>query len=102
MRRAIATTIWRFSTNRMLHEYVEQLYLPAAGVESGAAAAVSTPPHEEAIAAAQPLELAKQADASHAAALESGNGAIDGVDGAKPKRPKKRKQPAEPLAGGSG
>ena len=102
MRRAIATTIWRFSTNRMLHEYVEQLYLPAAGVESGATARVSTPPHEAAVAAAQALELAKHADAGHAAALESGNGAIDGVDGAKPKRPKKRKQPAEPLAGGSG
>ena len=33
MRRSIASTIWRFSTIRMLHEYVERLYLPAAGVE---------------------------------------------------------------------
>jgi starch phosphorylase len=33
MRRSIATTIWRFSTTRMLHEYAELLYLPAAGVE---------------------------------------------------------------------
>jgi starch phosphorylase len=32
MRNAIASTIWRFSTTRMLHEYTEQLYLPAAGV----------------------------------------------------------------------
>ncbi len=32
MRAAIASTIWRFSTTRMLHEYVERLYLPAAGV----------------------------------------------------------------------
>jgi starch phosphorylase len=32
MRRSIATTIWRFSTTRMLHEYSERLYLPAAGV----------------------------------------------------------------------
>ena len=32
MRRAISTTIWRFSTTRMLHEYTERLYLPAAGV----------------------------------------------------------------------
>ncbi len=31
MRNAIASTIWRFSTTRMLHEYTEQLYLPAAG-----------------------------------------------------------------------
>jgi starch phosphorylase len=33
MKRSIATTIWRFSTTRMLHEYVELAYLPAAGVE---------------------------------------------------------------------
>ena len=33
MRRSMATTLWRFSTTRMLQEYVEQLYLPAAGVE---------------------------------------------------------------------
>ena len=39
MRRAMATALWRFSTTRMLHEYAEQLYLPAAGVPVGAAAA---------------------------------------------------------------
>jgi glycogen phosphorylase len=33
MRRSMATSLWRFSTTRMLQEYVEQLYLPAAGVE---------------------------------------------------------------------
>ena len=38
MRRAMSTTIWRFSTTRMLHEYTEQLYLPAAGVDLVAAA----------------------------------------------------------------
>ena len=32
MRRSIASTIWRFSTTRMLHEYLERLYLPAAAV----------------------------------------------------------------------
>jgi starch phosphorylase len=32
MRRAMASTLWRFSTTRMLHEYTESLYLPAAGV----------------------------------------------------------------------
>jgi glycogen phosphorylase len=32
MRRSMATALWRFSTTRMLHEYTEQLYLPAAGV----------------------------------------------------------------------
>jgi starch phosphorylase len=31
MRSSIASTIWRFSTTRMLHDYTEQLYLPAAG-----------------------------------------------------------------------
>ena len=30
MRRSMASSLWRFSTTRMLHEYVEQLYLPAA------------------------------------------------------------------------
>jgi glycogen phosphorylase len=39
MRNSIASTIWRFSTTRMLHEYVERLYLPAAGVEPAAPAA---------------------------------------------------------------
>ncbi len=33
MRNSIASTIWRFSTTRMLHEYVERLYLPAAAPE---------------------------------------------------------------------
>ncbi len=33
MRNSIASTIWRFSTTRMLHEYVERLYLPAAGAD---------------------------------------------------------------------
>ncbi len=32
MHRAMSTSLWRFSTTRMLHEYVERLYLPAAGV----------------------------------------------------------------------
>jgi starch phosphorylase len=32
MRNAIGNAIWRFSTTRMLREYTERLYLPAAGV----------------------------------------------------------------------
>jgi starch phosphorylase len=32
MRRSMSTTLWRFSTTRMLHEYTERLYLPAAGL----------------------------------------------------------------------
>ena len=30
MRRSMASTLWRFSTTRMLHDYVEKMYLPAA------------------------------------------------------------------------
>ncbi len=41
MRKSMASSLWRFSTTRMLEEYVERLYLPAAGV---AAPAVSTAP----------------------------------------------------------
>jgi len=33
MRASIASTIWRFSTTRMLQQYAEHLYLPAAGFE---------------------------------------------------------------------
>jgi starch phosphorylase len=32
MRRSMGSTIWRFSTTRMLQEYTEKLYLPAAGI----------------------------------------------------------------------
>jgi starch phosphorylase len=32
MRRAMATSLWQFSTTRMLQEYAELLYLPAAGI----------------------------------------------------------------------
>jgi hypothetical protein len=28
----MATALWNFSATRMLHEYTEHLYLPAAGV----------------------------------------------------------------------
>lgn len=37
MRRSMATTLWRFSTTRMLHDYTEELYLPAAGIGRGVA-----------------------------------------------------------------
>jgi hypothetical protein len=30
MKASMSSTIWQFSTTRMLQEYVEQLYLPAA------------------------------------------------------------------------
>lgn len=35
MQRSMAKAIWRFSSTRMLHEYAEQMYLPAAGVSAG-------------------------------------------------------------------
>jgi starch phosphorylase len=37
MRRSMETTLWQFSTTRMLQEYTEQLYLPAAGIAVPAA-----------------------------------------------------------------
>jgi starch phosphorylase len=40
MRGAMASSLWEFSTTRMLQQYAEGLYLPAAGVE------VSAPPAE--------------------------------------------------------
>jgi len=43
MRRAMATSLWQFSTTRMLHEYTERLYLPAAGV------AMTEPDHAPAV-----------------------------------------------------
>ena len=33
MKEGIASTIWQFSTTRMLEEYVEQLYLPAGAMQ---------------------------------------------------------------------
>ena len=39
MRRSMASTLWRFSTTRMLHDYVEKMYLPperAAGIAAKA------------------------------------------------------------------
>jgi len=48
MRRAMTTTIWRFSTTRMLHEYTELLYLPAAGVDLATVATARRPTVTEA------------------------------------------------------
>ncbi len=38
MKESIASTIWRFSTTRMLQEYAEQLYIPAATADALATA----------------------------------------------------------------
>jgi hypothetical protein len=34
MRRSMASTLWQFSTTRMLHEYVERMYLPRVDEDS--------------------------------------------------------------------
>jgi starch phosphorylase len=41
MRRAMATSLWRFSTTRMLRDYVEKMYLPAAASARETAEAVA-------------------------------------------------------------
>ena len=44
MRRSMASSLWRFSTTRMLHDYVEKMYLPAATSARASAAEASTAP----------------------------------------------------------
>ena len=56
MRRAAGTSLWDFSTTRMLAEYVEQMYLPTAGgtiaaAATSAATSVATAPADVARAA---------------------------------------------------
>ncbi|HET7676467.1 MAG TPA: alpha-glucan family phosphorylase [Candidatus Limnocylindrales bacterium] len=47
MKRSMASALWRFSTARMLEEYVEQLYLPAAASSmAGASRRAPLPRHE--------------------------------------------------------
>ncbi len=43
MRRSISSTLWRFSTVRMLHEYADWMYMPAAGVQPKKTAGPSAP-----------------------------------------------------------
>jgi starch phosphorylase len=50
MRNAMASSLWRFSTTRMLHEYVERMYLPperAAAISAVAAAVAGARPRAE-------------------------------------------------------
>jgi glycogen phosphorylase len=50
MRNAMASSLWRFSTTRMLHEYVERMYLPpkrAAAISAVAAAVAGARPGAE-------------------------------------------------------
>jgi starch phosphorylase len=53
MRRSIASTIWRFSTTRMLQRYIEDMYLAAAGVP-GVGGAAALPAEDAAVAGAAP------------------------------------------------
>ena len=42
MRRSMAASLWRFSTTRMLRDYVEEMYLPAASAARESAAAATS------------------------------------------------------------
>jgi starch phosphorylase len=44
MRASIGSAVWRFSSTRMLHEYTERLYLPAAGITAVEPAAARSRP----------------------------------------------------------
>jgi len=44
MRRSMASTLWQFSTTRMLHDYVQRMYLPPDRVAAVAAAAPAGAP----------------------------------------------------------
>jgi glycogen phosphorylase len=54
MRASIASTMWAFSTSRMLHEYVEELYLPAARDAATAATTAVSSGRSADLAAARP------------------------------------------------
>jgi len=53
MRRSISTNLWRFSTTRMLHEYTERLYLPAAGIPTAGISTATTDATQEGLEAAR-------------------------------------------------
>ena len=53
MRRSISTNLWRFSTTRMLHEYTERLYLPAAGISTAGISTATTDATQEGLEAAR-------------------------------------------------
>ncbi|MDP8905666.1 MAG: alpha-glucan family phosphorylase [Chloroflexota bacterium] len=58
MKESIASTIWQFSTSRMLEEYVEQLYLPAATAADAMAAQTAGRAARTGLAAADEHERA--------------------------------------------
>jgi starch phosphorylase len=43
MKESMASTVWQFSTSRMLQQYVEELYVPAAAADAGAARGQAEP-----------------------------------------------------------
>jgi starch phosphorylase len=63
MRRSMAATLWQFSTTRMLHEYVERMYLPAeaAAVAEAAASADADDVAQETEAAVSARGKAREA-----------------------------------------
>jgi starch phosphorylase len=59
MRRSMASALWRFSTTRMLHDYVDKMYLPAA-TSARASAAVASVAAAEKRAATRAAIVANQ------------------------------------------
>ena len=51
MRRSMASTLWRFSTTRMLHDYVEKMYLPNAAEPPAAMSSTACRPGRPSAAA---------------------------------------------------
>ena len=71
MRRSMGSTIWQFSTTRMLHDYVERMYLPVDEVAEAADAADDRddqPAAEAKVAAAATDSVVVAADAAQAIA----------------------------------
>ena len=71
MRRSMGSTLWRFSTTRMLHEYVERMYLPVdetADVGAPHETTADPTPEEAQVVAAATGEVASAVDAAQAIA----------------------------------
>ena len=71
MRRSMASTLWRFSTTRMLHDYVEQMYLPVdekAQAPTTGGAMGAQPPAEAEVVAKATEEVVGAADAARSIA----------------------------------
>jgi starch phosphorylase len=72
MRRSMASTLWRFSTTRMLHDYVEKMYLPRSddvdAAKDAAGGRGAQPAAEAKVVAAATESVVGAADAAEAIA----------------------------------